>query len=666
MRERRDIIKGMFYEVIPTKVFRNGSGALTYLSEEELEPGKIVMIPLGRAKVVGIVTKKVKQPEFECKKIISVLYDKPLPRHLIKSIEWLAKYYLSPLPMVSSLVLPVGVEKKRRKINLDKIGELIEQLQTPEEIELNPAQRETLEKLKEIQSPSKLLFGVTGSGKTNIYLKLTEEALEREESTILLVPEIALTSQLVQVFETTFKKHICLIHSKQTEAERHQVWERLLRAERPQVVVGPRSALFAPLEKLGLIIIDEAHEATYYQENSPKYSALRLASFMSATLKIPCLFGTATPLVTDFYIAKEKDSLAELTQKAKDSAIEPEIQIIDFKDRQKFMKSRYFSDKLIDTIRENLGNNLQTLIYHNRRGSAPITMCESCGWQAMCPNCYLPLTLHSDSYSLICHSCGHKQKIPSSCPECKHPSILHKGFGTKLLETELNKLFDKAKIIRFDADSKKGETLDALYTEVKRGDYQIIIGTQTVSRGLDLPKLASIGIIQADAGLSLPDYSAEEKTFELLTQVIGRVGRGHQEKASVIIQTFKPDAPAINFAVKADYPGFYDYMIQKRKQQQFPPFCYLGKLSVTYKTEETTLKKIQTLQRSLNNFIKQKGYERSFKISSAMPCFHERTNSGFSWQIVIKARSRAKLLEVLETVDPKLGAHITIDPMSLL
>ena len=307
----------MFYEVIPTRIFRNGSGALTYESSENLAPGQIVLIPLGKTSCPGIVVRSVKKPSFPCKPVTKLLYKTPLPSHLLKSLLWLSSYYLSDLPSVASLILPVGVEKaRRRKSPLPE-----KTLQKSYDIKLNSFQKKALSELKTSPGSSKLLFGITGSGKTNIYLKLAEETLKANHSVILLVPEIALTSQLVQVFESTFGRTVTLIHSRQSESERHQIWESLLVSKSPQIVIGPRSALFAPLKDLGLIIVDEAHESTYYQENSPKYSSLRLASFIANSLNISCVFGTATPLVSDFYLAKSKNSLVSLTEKAKESAL---------------------------------------------------------------------------------------------------------------------------------------------------------------------------------------------------------------------------------------------------------------------------------------------------------------------------------------------------------
>ncbi len=649
----------MFYEVIPTKIFRNGSDVLTYHSNLNLKPGHIVLAPFGKSSCIGVIKQRVEQPNFECKSITDLLYDVPLPEHLMKSALWLSQYYLSPLPSVMSLFLPIGVEKKRRKRTQKTKREITKQ---PSIIPLNKAQQKALDDIKTTNSPTKLLFGITGSGKTNIYLELARETLERDQSIILLVPEIALTSQLVQIFESTFTHQVTLMHSKQTEAERHKAWESLLHSDRPEIIIGPRSVLFAPLKNLGLIIIDEAHEATYYQENTPKYSALRLGSFIANYLNIPCLFGTATPLISDYYLAKTKNSLITLTEKAKTTAISPTIDVIDFTSRNNFTRNRYFSDQLLNAISDNLAKGYQTLIYHNRRGSAPITLCENCGWQSLCPNCFLPLTLHSDSYSLICHTCGHHEKIPTSCPDCHHPDIIHKGFGTKLLETEIKKLFKDVPIARFDADNKKSESLDNLYSKVKNGDIKIIIGTQTVSRGLDLPHLATIGIIQADSGLFLPDYSSEERTFELLTQVIGRVGRGHIDTASVIIQTYQPKSPIINYAINSDYQSLYGHLIKKRQLSFLPPFSYLAKLVVTYKTEQTTLRKIRSLSRLLNDSIARDNLRSRIIVSQPIPCFHEHTVSGYSWQIIIKSSSRSALLNLVANIDAKL----TLDPPSLL
>ena len=648
----------MFYEVIPGKVFNKAGGVLTYESDNSLVPGQIVVVPLGRGKVVGVVSKKVAQPNFATKKILQVLYSKPLPMHLVATAQFVADYYQVPLASTLGLILPNGVDKRRRKTE-QMFGNMLETEQTAAnaKIPLNQAQKNALEALKKAPGATKLLHGVTGSGKTNIYLKMAKNALLAQKSTILLVPEIALTGQLVRVFTEYFGDKVALLHSKQTEAERHLIFNSLLETNEPKIVIGPRSALFAPVTHLGLIIIDEEHEGTYYQENAPKYSAIRVASYMAGKLGIDLILGSATPTVEDYYLAKKKGALVTLREKAKTTAVKPEIKIIDLKNRDNFSKNRYFSNALLAAIKKNLEQGRQTLIFHNRRGSAPLTICEDCGEEMLCPNCFLPLTLHADSYELVCHTCGHTERVPLNCPKCGAPGIIHKGFGTKLLESELKKLFPSARVQRFDADNKKNEGLDATYTEVRDGKVDILVGTQTLAKGLDLPRLATVGVAQADAGLALPDYMAEERTFQLLTQVIGRVGRGHLTEAEVYIQTFRPESPVINMAAESDYFGFYEYTVKKRRQAGFPPFMFVAKLEITMKTEAVVLKKVRTAMASLAR-------DKRLLVSPPMPAFHEHTSRGYTWQIIVRAKSRKVLIETCKDLDPNF--RVTFDPVGLL
>ncbi|MBQ3452608.1 primosomal protein N' [Candidatus Saccharibacteria bacterium] len=692
----------MFYEVIPEGKVEE----LTYSSDDSLLPGQVVLVPVGRRVVPGMVIKKVAQPDFATKKILQVLYSKPLPQHLLKTIGFIHDYYMVSSGSAVSLVLPRGVQKKRRKTEqmfgtmqdvavsvfssaglensetsyAGRPGEppasranlsassgiyvpefsnhfMLQKKQIQPYIPLNTYQKNALEGLLRAPGATKLLHGVTGSGKTNIYLKMALNALRQQKSTILLVPEIALTSQLVRVFQDYFGPRVVVMHSKQTEAERHLIFESILASREPLVVIGPRSALFAPLSNLGLIIIDEEHENAYYQENSPRYSTIRVASFMADKLGCPLILGSATPDISDYYLALKRGSLVQLLKKAKNAAIKPDIEIIDFKNRENFSKNKYFSNPLLKSIQSNLEQGRQTLIFHNRRGSAPLTICENCGEEILCPNCFLPLNLHADQYELHCHTCGFTEKVPAGCPKCGTPGLVHKGFGTKLLESELHKLFPKAEIRRFDADNKKDESLDAVYSEVKNGEVDIIIGTQTVAKGLDLPKLATVGVVQADAGLSLPDYMAEERVFQLLTQVIGRVGRGHLKEAKVFIQTFRPEHPVLQFAASEDYLGFYDYLIQRRRKAGFPPFRFVMKLEITMKTEAIVLKKVRELVSRLSQ-------DARLIVSPPQPGFHERTAKGYTWQIIVRSKSRKALIEICEKLDKNF--RVTLDPPGLL
>ena len=670
----------MYYEVIPTTTFKKSplfsDGLLTYSFDQNLAPGTIVSIPLGKKTALGIIYRKTTAPtdqNFVIKSINKIVHPIPLPNHLLKSLAWLSSYYLNPVAKTANLFLPLGIEKNRRKKSsastfipqfsnpIQDIASPIAATTTHYQIPLNPAQKQALTELHKIKTHTKLLHGITGSGKTNIYLELASQVFSSNQSVILLVPEISLTPQLVGRFQEHFGTQVISLHSKLTEAERHLIWQRIHEADQstPFVIIGPRSALFSPLKNLGLIIIDEAHEPSFYQDTSPRYHALRLASFMTQTLKIDCLLGTATPRVEDYFLAQKNHAYVALSEKAKSITSQTKISLIDLKDRALFTRNRYFSDALLQDIENNLKQHKQTLLFHNRRGSAPLTICEHCGYQVLCPNCLLPLTLHSDSYQLICHTCGHHEPVPSTCPVCHHGSLIHKGFGTKLLESELKKLFKSARIARFDADNATADSLTQNFEAVKNGDIDIIIGTQTIAKGLDLPLLNTVGIVQADANLNLPDYAAEERTFQLITQVIGRVGRGHTDINHVFLQTFQPEHPVILAAKSLDYAKFADYLLKKRQLSHLPPFFYLLRISIVKKTEDLTIKKIMELHRALKKFP-------DVYLSAPTPSFHEYTPSGYSWQIIVKAKKRDSLTHLIESLNQYPEIRFAIDPPSLI
>ena len=670
----------MYYEVIPTTTFKKSplfsDGLLTYSFDQNLAPGTIVSIPLGKKTALGIIYRKTTAPtdqNFVIKSINKIVHPIPLPNNLLKSLAWLSSYYLNPVAKTANLFLPLGIEKNRRKKSsastfipqfsnpIQDIASPIAATTTHYQIPLNPAQKQALAELHKIKTHTKLLHGITGSGKTNIYLKLAQQIFDSSQSIILLVPEISLTPQLVGRFQEHFGTQVISLHSKLTEAERHLIWQRIHEADQstPFVIIGPRSALFSPLKNLGLIIIDEAHEPSFYQDTSPRYHALRLASFMAQTLKIDCLLGTATPRVEDYFLAQKNHAYVALSEKAKSITSQTKISLIDLKDRALFTRNRYFSDALLQDIENNLKQHKQTLLFHNRRGSAPLTICEHCGYQVLCPNCLLPLTLHSDSYQLICHTCGHHEPVPSTCPVCHHGSLIHKGFGTKLLESELKKLFKNARIARFDADNATADSLTQNFEAVKNGDIDIIIGTQTIAKGLDLPLLNTVGIVQADANLNLPDYAAEERTFQLITQVIGRVGRGHNDVNHVFLQTFQPEHPVILAAKSLDYAKFADYLLKKRQLSHLPPFFYLLRISIVKKTEDLTIKKIMELHRALKKFP-------DVYLSAPTPSFHEYTPSGYSWQIIVKAKKRDSLTHLIESLNQYPEIRFAIDPPSLI
>ena len=643
-----------YYLIAPAKTFHSSDNLLTYASENPLKIGQIVQIPLGKQKTIGIVVKNTTQPEFETKPIDQIIYEQPLPKKLVDAILWISEYYRCPLSTVIQAALPRGITKKRHgqlpastEVRIKDNPLSLAQLQAIDAIENNPAN-------------TVLLHGITGSGKTNVYIELCARTLAKNQSVILLVPEIALTSQLVRNFAQHFP-NITLLHSNLTESLRHQLWEKILTADQPQVIIGPRSALFAPIKDLGLVIIDEAHEPAYHQEQNPKYSATHLAAKLAKTV-----LGTATPLVSDYYLCKSHNAIVELNELAIKSNKTTTISVIDLKNHSDFTKSRVLSNQLITNIKSSLRSNTQSMLFHNRRGTAPMTICDKCGWQALCPNCFLPLVLHADAFQMRCHTCGRNFPVPTACPECKNASIHHKGIGTKLIEGELHRIFPKAKVARFDMDTDDDLKLNKIYDEVYRGDYDIIVGTQMIAKGFDFPRLTTLGIVQADAQLSIPDFSSEERSFQLITQVIGRAKRGHQN-SNIFIQSFQPQHPIISLASQSDYTGFYNYLIQKRRQSKLPPYSFLLKLSVTYKTEAASVKNIRALYKKVIQTVNQLHISpERVAISPPMPAFHERSATGYTWQLVIKTKSRQNLLDIFDALPKSNYLHYDLDPITLL
>lgn len=644
-----------FYEVAPIKIIRSGSDIFTYHSAHALSLGTIVTIPIGKQTLTGVIMKSVAKPIYATREIASVLYNDPLPVTLLHAIQWISEYYVTPLATTLQTALPTGLTKKRRTPTVKRPLAVRDRTH----FLLNDQQRSALETISLSSPGTILLHGITGSGKTAVYLAFAQQQMELGKSCVIIVPEIALTSQLVAEFANDFSDRLIVTHSRQTEAERHLAWEKALTSSTAQIVIGPRSALFLPLKNVGAYVIDEAHEPSLKQDQSPRYSSLRVASVLGKLHGARVIQGSATPLVSEYYLARSANRpIVHLSKKARADAIDPIISIVDMTKRTNFMHHRFISDMLIDAITETLSHGHQALIFHNRRGSASTTLCESCGWSAVCSRCIIPFTLHADSHELRCHICNATERIPTSCPTCSSTTIIHKGIGTKLIESELSRLFPKAKIARFDADTKQSETVERRYQDIYNGSIDIIIGTQVIAKGLDLPHLRVVGIIQADAGLSLPDFMSSERTFQLLAQTVGRVGRSHHD-TTVIVQSYQPSAPAIKYGIMQNYKAFYDHTVIERQQGKFPPFVHLLKLTCIYKTEAAAIRNSKQLAQML-----RKKYP-SLTVFGPTPAFYERQNGTYRWQLVVKSSSRSTLVAVIADV-PSAHWQYDVDPMNLL
>lgn len=644
-----------YIEVAPIRLVRKDAQWFTYASEEQLSPGTIVKIPIGKTSNIGIVLSNVRKPSFSCKQIEAVIENTPLPPQLLQTARWISEYYQTHLSQSLALLVPTGIEKNRRsrppKLPTLSIREHTSHTPTPQQA---AAVTDILHKPQ-----TKLLFGVTGSGKTLVYIESAKTLFSQGLSSIVLVPEIALTSQIVDEFRHVFGEDVLLAHSRQTEAERHDIWKQSLESSSPKIIIGPRSALFLPLQRVGLIILDEFHEPSYKQEQQPRYSTLRVATMLARFHSSSTVFGSATPPVAEYYTAQKAGApIISLPQTAQATA-KPRTTLVDMTKRQNFTKHRFLSNALLTEIDATLLQSKQVLIFHNRRGTTSTTLCDNCGWTATDPDTDLPLTLHADKHQLISHISGYTIPVPTSCPQCRSADILHKGIGTKLLESELQRLYPNKKIVRFDGDGSKDNTVEQRYSELYNGEIDIIIGTQVIAKGIDLPHLRTVGVIQADAGLALPDYTASERTFQLLAQVVGRVGRNYHE-SSVIVQTYQPQHVAVTAGIAQDYPTFYEDTLQERQRTNFPPFCYLARFMCSYKTEAAAIKNSRALLKTLRLHA-----STDITFFGPAPAFYEKQHGSYRWHIIAKSPSRTNLGALVEHL-PSSHWQFELDPLNLL
>lgn len=640
-----------YYLVITTKQVVKNQDFLTYNSPNELTIGQIVNVPLGKQVVLAVVYKKVVQPNFITKPITSVLSGLILPTALLETIVWLGHYYATSLPVTLASALPQGLTKQRRPQKQTLTPNIEQKLQA------NSEQLAAIQKITQSNAKITLLHGITGSGKTTVYIELITKALKQGQSAIVIVPEIALTAQLISQFSAHFNDLI-LLHSGLSEAKRHLNWLDCLKSDTAKVVIGARSALFAPIRNLGLIIIDECHEASLKQDKNPRYLSSRLAAKLADLHHAKLILGSATPNISDYWlIQKTKNDLVELKNPARPTQ-KPELELIDMTKKSNFQQHRFLSDQLLAGIKHALTQKQQVLLFHNRRGSSNATICRDCGHLELCPNCQIPLILHHDCFYLNCHVCGHKAPVPLTCLNCQSSDIDHTGIGTKLIEREIKHFFPEARLARFDADSDKAQSVDAIYDQLVSGEIDIMIGTQVLTKGLNLPKLYLVGIIQADAGLALPDFVTEERNFQQIAQVVGRVGRDVRS-TKIIVQTYRPEHASIKLGLDQNYAEFYQQNIHQRQKLNYPPFCYLLKLKVAYKTEAKAIEQAQIMAQKISKIFPQ------LTIIGPAPAFYERKGLLYNWQLVIKAKKRSELLEVVSLI-PAQHWQYDLDADSLL
>lgn len=488
-----------------------------------------------------------------------------------------------------------------------------------------------------------LLFGVTGSGKTEVYMELIEDALNKGKTSIVLVPEISLTPQMVLRFQKRFGDNIAAIHSALSDGEKYDEWRRIVSGE-AKIVIGARSAIFAPLNNIGMIIIDEEHSDSYKQDDSnPRYNAKDIALLRGKYHNCPVIMGSATPSLEVFARAKKGVfKLLELPNRINGKSL-PHINIVDMNEMISKTKG-HFSPVLLEAISARLLKNEQIILLLNRRGYSSFVTCKNCGYTFKCPNCDITLTYHKSSRTLRCHYCGYGTKVYDTCPECHEKSINDLGVGTEKVEEELNKLFPESRILRmdFDTTSRKGMH-EKMIKAFKNHEYDILLGTQIVSKGLDFDNVTLVGVINADTSLNIPDFRSSETTFSLLAQVAGRAGRSDKE-GEVIIQTFNPEHYAIQYTKKHDYLGFYNREMSIRRELKYPPYYYICYVKISGKDNKYIYEESLKITKLFHNKL------ISMIILGPSPCTIFKLNNIYRYGIILKYKKDEDLREVLNKV----------------
>jgi primosomal protein N' (replication factor Y) len=535
---------------------------------------------------------------------------------------------------------------------------------------LNKEQQQAVNKILNSNKNTFLIHGVTGSGKTEIYMHLVGKMMKKDKESIILVPEIALTPQMVERFKGRFGADISVFHSRLSPGERYDEWLRV-KMGKVKVAIGARSAIFLPFKNLGLIIIDEEHEGSYKSDSDPKYHAREIGELKCRIYNCKLVLGSATPSIETYYkCEKEEVELITIKHRA-DGASMPEVEVVDMRDELLSNNRSIFSKSLYEAMESTLNRREQTILFLNRRGFSTFVSCRKCGYVFKCNNCDISLTYHSEDRKLMCHYCGDVHKVPSICPKCSSKYVKYFGVGTERIEQEIKKCFPGVRTLRMDFDTTRGKnSYEEIYNTFKMGGADILIGTQMVAKGLDFKNVTLVGMIAADLSLNLPDFRSAERTFQLITQVSGRAGRG-EKHGKVIVQTYNPEDYSIKYAANLDYEGFYKKEITIRNNMEYPPFSDILLINMSSKNENMLIKNIQNVGIFLKNILDQND---KIKILGPCPCEVSKIKQLYRWQIIIKGKIekefgenvRKIVYDLLKNVYNDIRVGIDVNPNNLL
>ena len=646
----------------------------------ESQIGKRAEVKFGNRRLTGIIVKLFdelpKDLPYDASKIrpiIRVLDEEPLlTSELINLGIWMSNYYLTPIGEILNSMIPSG---KRETSSQD--FSFTDEFPEQKIVTLSDEQKKAIESITSSDNETvkfHYLYGTTGSGKTEVFLQVAEKILKKGKGIIYLVPEIGLTPQVIEAVTMRFGSTVAVLHSGLTPSQKLTEWNRILHKE-ARIVIGARSAVFAPVPQLGLIIIDEEHDGSYKSNNTPRYHARQIAMYRCSKLAIPLLMGSATPSVESWNsISNGQFECHKLTKRLAGGA-PPKIKIIDLSKQPSSGQS--ISQELFEAIDKAVAKKRQAILFLNRRGFNHFFRCSYCGYELKCKNCSVPLTYHKSINRLKCHYCGWSLEAPNSCPQCGSFDVGYSGFGTEFIEAEVKAKFPNARVVRVDTDSltKKGELQDKL-DAFKKGEYDIMLGTQMIAKGLNFPNLKVVGIVLADTGLHLPDFRASEKTFALITQVAGRAGRFFPD-GEVYVQTYNPGAESIYYACNAKVNEFYSSEISTRKLLEFPPFSRLVRLvfrSPNLEDAKSTAHNAkQILEEQLSELKKKfSSLSADVEILGESECPINKIAANYRYQIILKSKNINILQRMTDhlindfTHPSNVYIEIDIDPVNLL
>ena len=649
--------------------------AFSYRIPKNMEPhaeiGKRAWVSFGKMRLVGYIIGLSDEAEVKNVKPLQRLIDEyPIINpELLKLTKWVSDYYLCSWGEAIASTIP-GVLRKGKTAIKPKKPFKEEEFESSYDLAPTLEQDMALKLIKSSLDKKEksvfLLHGITASGKTEVYLQAISFALSQGRSSIMLVPEISLTPQAVERFKSRFGKSVAIVHSRLIGSMRFREWQRIKTGE-AKVIVGVRSAIFSPVKDLGLVIVDEEHENSYKQEDVPRYHARDVAVKRASINNAVTVLGSATPSLESFYNAKKKlYKLISLTKRIENKDL-PRVRIVDMK-RELMHRRRpsVFSRVLKDELEKTLTRKEQAMLFLNRRGFSTSIICKKCGLVAKCKKCDSVMVYHFAEKKIICHYCNYKAEVPNICPKCNSGYMRFQGMGTERIESELHRYFPEGASERMDTDSmRKRGSHDKVLTRFLKHGIDVLVGTQMIAKGHDFPKVTLVGVVAADTTLNIPDFRASERTFNLLTQVAGRAGRGKQE-GLVVIQTYTPGHYAITTASKHDYNSFYKKEIAIREELKLPPFVHIIKLVLRSKNEERLLDGSSRLAKAL-----KKKFTGSTKVIGPAPAAIPKLRGQYRRNILLKTKDPAgfnmRLREALRTFKRPSGVFIAVDvdPMSV-